>query len=112
MASGINNTFRLAGVAIGVAALGALLQNRIEHAFSLAEGSSDASNALGAAISSSGLRAVAGHPDLVEPAKSAFVTGLDDILVTGAVLLVIGAVAALTLLRTPAPAAAPSAETA
>jgi hypothetical protein len=55
---------------------------------------------------------VAGHADLVEPARSAFVTGLDDILLTGAVLLVIGAVAALTLLRTPAPVAAPSTETA
>ncbi|HEX5028596.1 MAG TPA: MFS transporter [Gaiellaceae bacterium] len=112
MASGINNTFRLAGVAIGVAALGALLENRIENAFSLAVGSSPASDAVGAAISSSGLRAVASHPELVEPARSAFVTGLDDVLLTGAVILVIGAVAALTLLRTPAPHAAPSTETA
>src|SRR4029078_12586885 len=34
MASGINNTFRLAGVAIGVAALGAVLEER--HSGSLA----------------------------------------------------------------------------
>jgi EmrB/QacA subfamily drug resistance transporter len=109
MASGINNTFRLAGVAVGVAALGALLQNRVENEFSLAAGSG--SDGLGAAVSSAGLRAVAGQPDLVEPAKTAFVTGLNDLLLTGAVLLAIGAVAALALLRTPAPAAAPSTET-
>ena len=32
MASGISNTFRLGGVAVGVAMLGALLQNRVENA--------------------------------------------------------------------------------
>ena len=109
MASGINNTFRLAGVAVGVAALGALLQNRVESEFSLAAGSG--ADGLGAAVSSSGLRAVAGRPDLVEPAKTAFVTGLDDLLLTGAVLVAIGAVTAFALLRSPAPAAAPATET-
>ena len=109
MASGINNTFRLSGVAVGVAALGALLQNRVENEFSLAVGSK--ADGIGAAVSSSGLRAVASQPDLVEPAKTAFVTGLNDVILTGAVLLVIGAVAALTLLRTPSPAPAPATET-
>ena len=63
---------------------------------------------LGAAVSSAGLRAVAGRPELVQPAKTAFVGGLDDVLLTGAVVLVVGAVAALALMRTPAPAAAPA----
>ncbi len=102
MASGINNTFRLAGVAVGVAALGALLENRVENAFSNTVGGHAAS--LGAAVSSAGVRAVAGRPELVQPAKSAFVGGLDDVLLTGAVVLVVGAVAAFALLRTPAPA--------
>ena len=38
MASGISNTFRLAGVAVGVAALGALLQNRVENSLSITAG--------------------------------------------------------------------------
>ena len=110
MASGINNTFRLGGVAIGVAALGALLENRVESAFSTAAG--DDADALGAAVSSAGIRAVAGHPDLVEPAKTAFVSGLNDVLLTGSALLVVGAFAALVFLRTPAPAPAPATENA
>ena len=110
MASGINNTFRLAGVAVGVAALGALLEYRVENAFSLAAGNHGAG--LGAAVSSAGLRAVAGQPDLVEPAKTAFVSGLNDVLLAGSMVLVVGALAALVLLRSPAPASAPTTENA
>jgi len=110
MASGINNTFRLGGVAIGVAALGALLENRVEHSFATAAGGN--AHALGGAVSSAGVRAVAGHPDLVEPARTAFVSGLDDLLLTGSVLLLVGALAAAALLRTPASAPAPATETA
>jgi len=103
MASGINNTFRLAGVAVGVAALGALLENRVTDGFSTAgENAGD----LGAAVSSSGVKAVAGHPELVEPAKTAFVSGLNDVLLAGSLVLIVGALAGALLLRTPAPAAA------
>ena len=105
MASGISNTFRLAGVAVGVAALGALLQSRVESSLSATAG--DNAHALGAAVSSSGTRAVAGHPDLVEPAKTAFVSGLNDLLIAGSLLLVVGALAAAVLLRSPAPAPTP-----
>jgi EmrB/QacA subfamily drug resistance transporter len=104
MASGINNTFRLAGVAVGVATLGALLESHVESAFSVAVKGNAAG--LGTAVSSAGLRAVAGHPALVEPAKSAFVSGLDDVLLTGAAIVLVGALAAFALLRTPAPAPA------
>ena len=79
MASGISNTFRLAGVAVGVAALGALLENRVENALSTTAGGN--THALGAAVSSAGTRAVAGRPDLVEPAKTAFASGLNDVIV-------------------------------
>ena len=108
MASGINNTFRLGGVAVGVAALGALLENRVTNA--LASSARAHAHALGAAVSSAGVRAVAGQPALVEPAKAAFVDGLDDVLLVGCGVLVIGAIAAATLLRTPAPAPAPATE--
>jgi MFS family permease len=110
MASGISNTFRLAGVAVGVAALGALLQHSVESSLSTTVG--DNGNALGAAVSSAGVRAVAGHPDLVEPARTAFVSGLNEVILVGALLLVVGAVAAAVLLRTPAPAPAPATESA
>jgi hypothetical protein len=103
MASGINNTFRLGGVAVGVAALGALLENRVTDAFTAA---GDNADSLGAAISSSGVNAVAGHPELVEPAKTAFVSGLNDVLLAGSIVLVVGALAAALLLRAPAPAPA------
>ena len=104
MASGISNTFRLAGVAVGVAALGALLQNRVENSLSTTAG--DNAHSLGAAVSSAGTRAVAGQPDLVEPAKTAFVSGLNDVLLAGSLVLVVGALAAAVLLRSPAPAPA------
>jgi predicted MFS family arabinose efflux permease len=105
MASGISNTFRLAGVAVGVAALGALLQSRVESSLSTTVG--DNAHSLGAAVSSSGTRAVADQPDLVEPAKTAFVSGLNDVLLAGSLLLLVGALAAAVLLRSPAPAPAP-----
>jgi EmrB/QacA subfamily drug resistance transporter len=105
MASGINNTFRLGGVAVGVAALGALLENRIGH--ELSASSVAGASTLAAGVSSAGVRAVAARPDLVEPAKAAFVSGLNAVLLTGGAVLALGAVAAVTLLRAPAPVAAP-----
>jgi EmrB/QacA subfamily drug resistance transporter len=109
MASGINNTFRLGGVAVGVAALGALLESRVTNSLA---GSAPDGHALGGAVSSAGLRAVAGQPDLVEPARTAFVTGLNTLLLTGSAVLVVGALAAAALLRSPAPAPAPGTEAA
>ena len=110
MASGINNTFRLGGVAVGVAALGALLESRVES--SLMGSSPGNVHALAGAVSSSGVRAVVGHPELVESAKAAYVSGLDTVLLTASALLVVGALAAAALLRVPAPAPAPSTEAA
>jgi hypothetical protein len=94
MASGISNTFRLAGVAVGVAVLGAVLESRIGSSLA-----GDGVHGLAGAVSSSGLRAVAGHPALVHPARAAFVGGFDDVLVVGCGIVFAGAVAAATLLR-------------
>ena len=106
MASGINNTFRLAGVAVGVAALGALLENRVEGSLAATVGAN--AHGLGAAASSAGVRAVQGRPGLVEPVTAAFATGLNDLLLVGAAVLLIGAVTAALLLRIPAPAPTPA----
>jgi predicted MFS family arabinose efflux permease len=106
MASGINNTFRLGGVAIGVAALGAVLESGVGSSLA----GSGYTRGLASAISSSGLRAVAGRPDLARPATVAFASGLNDLLLIGCGLLLVGAVATVTLLRTPAPARVPVTE--
>ena len=102
MASGINNTFRLAGVSIGVAALGAVLEDRVSS--SLASTAHVHSRALAAAVSSAGTRAAAGRPGLEHSAVTAFVSGLNAILLIGCAIVFAGAVAAAVLMRKPAPA--------
>jgi len=101
MASGINNTFRLAGVAIGVAALGAVLEDRVSS--SLASTAHVHSRTLAAAVSSAGTRAVAGRPTLEHSAVVAFVSGLNAVLLVGCGVVFAGAVAAAVLMRMPAP---------
>ena len=113
MASGISNTFRIAGLASGVAALGALFQHRI--ASSLAAQLGHPVAALTTAVASEGTRAAAGHPRVVIAAQHAFVDGMNGILVVGAVLTPIGAVIGFALVRardfqpTAAPASTPAA---
>jgi EmrB/QacA subfamily drug resistance transporter len=107
MASGISNTARVSGLAVGVAALGVLLQHRIGTHLAAA---GYHGKALSAAVTSSGLRAAAGNPQLAHAANGAFVSGLRLILLAGCVVLVVGAVAALLVrpqradARAPAPA--------
>ncbi|MDP9285340.1 MAG: MFS transporter [Actinomycetota bacterium] len=75
MASGLNNTFRQLGIATGIAALGAIFQDK---------------------VGPSGFGAP-GH--LPEAARTAFVSGLNAILEVSAVVAAIGAVLALLLVR-------------
>jgi predicted MFS family arabinose efflux permease len=103
MASGINNAFRLSGVAIGVAALGAVLEDRVKA--SLASTAHVHSSNLAAAISSAGTRAVGGHPGLEHSAVIAFVSGLNAVLLVGSAVVFAGAIAAAVLMRVPVPAA-------
>jgi hypothetical protein len=98
MASGISNTFRLGGVAVGVALLGAVLEARVGASLSHA-----GVHGLAGAVSSAGLRAVAGHPGLVQPARTAFVGSLGDLLIIGSAVLVGGTLAAATLMHSPRP---------
>ena len=101
MASGINNTFRLSGVSIGVAALGAVLVNRVST--SLASTAHVHSRTLAAAVSSAGTRAAVGRPGLAHSAVIAFVSGLNAVLLVGCAIVFAGAVAAAVLMRVPAP---------
>jgi EmrB/QacA subfamily drug resistance transporter len=107
MASGINNAFRLGGVAVGVAALGAVLERRA--ASSLVSTLGPHGRGLAMAVSSTGLRAAGGRPAVAHAAGLAFVSGLNAILLVGCIIVAVGAAAAAALMRTPAPAAAPAA---
>lgn len=108
MASGINNTFRIGGVALGIAALGALLENRI--AASLAATLGTSGHGLANTVSSAGTRPLLHQPALAHVARGAFVSGLADLLLIGSVVLVVGAISGFTLLREPRPAAEAEAE--
>jgi EmrB/QacA subfamily drug resistance transporter len=101
MASGINNTFRIGGVATGVAALGAVFQQRVTT--SLATNIGHPAQQLAKVVASAGVRAaVAANPStpgLAVAAHGAFLSGLRLILVIGAVIVFIGAIAGAVLVR-------------
>ena len=109
MASGINNTFRQVGIATGIAALGAIFQHRVESkVVSLLSSTpvSGRSNAIAGAVSSGqagdAIRSVppSARGAVAAAARQGFVTGLNEILIVGAVLALAGAALALVLVRT------------
>jgi EmrB/QacA subfamily drug resistance transporter len=95
MASGISNTFRIGGLACGVAALGAVLQHGVQT--KLATTVPNPGQSLVDAVVSGGPAAV--RAGLQSAARAAFVSGLTDLLVVGAVIVAGGSVAAFTLVR-------------
>jgi hypothetical protein len=98
MASGLSNTFRIGGLATGVAALGAVFQQRITSSMSSTVGSH--AGTIGRVISSAGVKAAAhGNPKIADAARVAFASGLRTIVVIGAIIVVLGAVAAALLVR-------------
>src|ERR1700722_2882731 len=115
MASGLSNTFRIGGLATGVAALGAIFQQRITTSMSASAGAHAA--AIGRVISSAGIKAAAhGNAAVAEAARVAFVSGLRTIFIIGAIIVALGALAAACLVRSkdfhaatpPAPAPEPA----
>jgi hypothetical protein len=95
-------------VAVGVAALGAVLERRA--ASSLAETLGPHGRALAQAVSESGLHAAGGRPAIAHAAGIAFVSGLNAVLLVGCITIAVGAVAAAALMRTPAPMTSPAPE--
>jgi EmrB/QacA subfamily drug resistance transporter len=94
MASGISNTFRIGGLATGVAGLGALLQHGIQtNLHGIVPGSG---TALAGAVAAAGTN-VAGVSPLT--ARTAFVSGLQLILGAGGGLVLAGAIVGLALIR-------------
>jgi EmrB/QacA subfamily drug resistance transporter len=110
MAAGINDAFRQVGVAVGIAAWGAILlgrgSNRTEELAAGTPGADgDRPRELVEAASSGGLdSAVAALPpgdrgQLTDAASEGFLAGLNDVLVLGAAVAFVGAVLVLWLVR-------------
>jgi EmrB/QacA subfamily drug resistance transporter len=104
MGSGINTTFRQVGIATGVAGLGAVFQSEIDS--KLSELVPRAPDGLGEAVASGGSRAVAElplspaiHAKATHAADVAFVSGMNEILVIGAIICFVGAILGFLLVR-------------
>lgn len=101
MASGISNTFRIGGLAVGVAALGAIFQHRVASSLHASLGGNQAH--LAKAVAADGTRAAAalahGRSEIVEASLSAFVNGMNTILLIGACLVAVGALGGVSLVR-------------
>jgi EmrB/QacA subfamily drug resistance transporter len=110
MASGINDTFRQVGIAVGIAVWGAILVGRgADKVDALTAGtaasSPERSRELMEAASSGNLDQALGavppqaHETLSDAAREGFLTGLNDVLVLAALIAFIGAALALWLVR-------------
>src|SRR4051794_29338078 len=103
MASGFNNTCRLAGVATGIAGLGAVFQHRI--ATTLSDRLPGAAKGLSGAVASGGPRAIAHavppahRAQAIDASRDAFLAGLNPILLVGSAILLCGAIASSALIR-------------
>ena len=93
MASGTNNTFRQVGIATGIAAFGALFENRISAHLTSALGH-DPGHGVVAGVASGSF-----PPAFAEPAREAFVNGLHSLLFAAAIVAFVGAALSAFLLR-------------
>jgi hypothetical protein len=107
MAAGINNTFRQVGIAVGIAAYGAIFLSRAESEIrTVAQGETpEQAHQLAEAVSSGGLGpALKSVPaqareNVEHAAREGFFAGFNEILLIGGGLALAGAVAALVLVR-------------
>jgi predicted MFS family arabinose efflux permease len=103
MASGINSTFRQVGIATGTAALGAIFQSQISSKLSelLPQAPAAFSEAVSSGAAQSALASV--PPQLREraadAANTAFISGLNEILLVGAAIALAGGLAGWLLVR-------------
>jgi len=104
MASGISNTFRIGGLATGIAALGAVFEQGVRTKIdALLPGSG---HALAGTVVASGPRVAAAQVSgaaaqarTVHAATVAFVSGMHELLLVGAVTVAVGAVCAFVFVR-------------
>jgi EmrB/QacA subfamily drug resistance transporter len=103
MGSGINNTFRQVGIATGVAALGAIFQSRVES--KLTEVLPSAKPGLAEIVSSGGTQAAikvappGQRSQIADAATVAFTSALNEILLIGAIVSLVGAALGFALVR-------------
>jgi predicted MFS family arabinose efflux permease len=110
MASGINSTYRQIGIATGIAGLGSLFTHTVRtHVISLLAGSpvhpaaaqrlaADISQGSGAAGGLAALPPQA-RPAAVHAVRTAFVTGMNEVFLVGAILSLVAAALTLVLIR-------------
>jgi EmrB/QacA subfamily drug resistance transporter len=107
MASGINNTFRQIGIATGIAALGAIFQSRIASSL---PGPSQLTHAWAQSIASGSMLppgfpknargpGAEGLRHIYDTAHSAFIDGMNSILLVASFVLFAGAILAFLLVR-------------
>ncbi len=107
MASGINSTFRQVGIATGTAALGAIFQTRIESKLGelLPQAPPAALDRFSEAVSSGAAQdALVAVPapfrdQAANAADQAFIGALNEILLVGAAIAIVGGIAAWLLIR-------------
>jgi EmrB/QacA subfamily drug resistance transporter len=106
MAAGINDTFRQVGVAVGIAAWGALfITHGADKVAKLAPSAQGHGRQLVEAVSSGRLhQAVAGLPaaargHVAHAARAGFLSGLNEVLLLGGLLAIVGAIVAAVLVR-------------
>jgi EmrB/QacA subfamily drug resistance transporter len=101
MASGISNTCRIGGIALGFAGLGAFFERHLTTTLQVELGHPSAQ--LAAALASRGPAAAdtlaPGHHGVLVASQEAFVSSINGVLMIGAALLLGGALAAFTLVR-------------
>ena len=100
MASGISNTFRIGGLSIGVAALGAVFQQQLSSGFkSTSEGPFPGSHGRGVRRDPAASTIGHGSGLVVSASQHAFATGMNVLFVVGAAAVLAGAVAAFAMVR-------------
>ncbi len=97
MAAGINNTFRQVGIAVGIAAYGALFLDRTESEIADRTSAAGDPHQVAEAVSSGALPS--GPEEVVTAAREGFLAGFNEILLIGGGLAFAGAVAAVLLVR-------------
>ena len=94
MASGVNTTFRQVGIATGIAALGAILEDQIRS-----ELAGTAAAPFAKAAAAGQVQVAAGRPAVAEAMRAAYISGLNEILLIAAIVAFVGAALAFVLVR-------------
>jgi EmrB/QacA subfamily drug resistance transporter len=97
MASGINDTFRQVGIAVAIAAYGAIFLGRVESEIAERAPGVDA-HSVAEGVSSGSLPTTT-PPQVADAAREGFLAGFNQITLIGAGIAIAGAIAALVLIR-------------